>query len=445
MNSKVIKTAASGLVIGAALVGCNPSTRTYRPAVASDKATPGMRQAGEAQQRAKKAVQQGDLAGAVAAMEQAVEFSPRDAGFRRTLADLYLKSGRFASAEATYRDVLALNPSDSKSAFFLTVSQLAQGRTGEAIAQLDAMEASIDPSDLGLAYALAGDTRRGIALLEPAARGFQASGRVRQNLALAYALAGDWKRARLTAEQDVSPADLNKRLEQWASLASAPSTNVRMAAMLGVSPAQDPGQPTRLALVPVQAETAALVQAEPVEAPAAIGEAAPAALAEAAPAAPLPEAVEAVAESASAEPAAPAPVFAQAPSDIGTLVREAIVPTAAPDYIRSQRPARASASGSSRYVVQIGAFGSAAQVERAWSVAQRRFAFGAGQEPMSTTVRINGKGLFHRLSVSGFDSQAAAVRTCRSIRVKGGTCFVRANAGDAPVQWASRSGRKTRG
>jgi len=49
-----------------------------------------------------------------------------------------------------------------------------------------------------------------------------------------------------------------------------------------------------------------------------------------------------------------------------------------------------------------------------------------------------GRGTFHRLSVAGFDSRDEASRVCQSVRAKGGACFVRAVAGDAPVQWASR-------
>jgi Flp pilus assembly protein TadD len=157
---------------------------------------------------------------------------------------------RFVSAETTYGDVVKLYPGDSKASFFLALSQLAQGRTGAALAQLASMDSGVDDADLGLAYALAGQNGRALALLEPAARSPMANGRVRQNLALAYALAGDWKRAHIVAEQDLSPTDLNKRLQQWAALASTAAPETRVAMMLGVSPVSDPGQPARLALAP---------------------------------------------------------------------------------------------------------------------------------------------------------------------------------------------------
>jgi hypothetical protein len=47
-------------------------------------------------------------------------------------------------------------------------------------------------------------------------------------------------------------------------------------------------------------------------------------------------------------------------------------------------------------------------------------------------------GTFHRLSVAGFQSHGDASRVCQKVRSRGGACFVRAVAGDAPVRWASR-------
>ena len=67
----------------------------------------------------------------------------------------------------------------------------------------------------------------------------------------------------------------------------------------------------------------------------------------------------------------------------------------------------------------------------------KRFGF-ANLTPLSTTVSVPGRGTLHRLSVAGFASREAAGRTCRSIQVKGGACFVRTVAGDSPVRWASR-------
>jgi hypothetical protein len=56
---------------------------------------------------------------------------------------------------------------------------------------------------------------------------------------------------------------------------------------------------------------------------------------------------------------------------------------------------------------------------------------------LSTTVKVRG-GTFHRLSVAGFGSHIDASRACQKVKSRGGVCFVRAVAGDAPVRWASR-------
>lgn len=426
MHSKLIKATASSMVLGAALVGCTQSATINRPVAASERATPNDRLAVQAHQRAEKAMRQGDLIAATAAMEKAVELSPQDAGYRKTLAELYLKSGRFVSAEATYTDVVKLNPGDSKAAFFVALCQMAQGRTTAALVQLGAIDLDADAGDLGLAYALAGQTSRAIALLEPAAHEMNATGRVRQNLALAYALAGDWKHARSVAEQDVSPADLNKRLQQWAAIASVQAPEARVAMMLGVSAAGDPGQPAQLALAPAAPAAPVSAQAEQPAPPVttAVAEAQPVPVAPAEPvqvaAAPVvPAAVPAV------QPApAPAPV---------PVTKAAALPVA-------QTQIRKTAAG--RFVVQIGAFRTPDQAERAYAELLRRYGFIASFEPLSTTVQLPGKGQFHRLSIAGFDSQAAAADVCQKIKAKGGACFVRANAGDQPVQWASRYTRK---
>jgi cell division septation protein DedD len=105
-------------------------------------------------------------------------------------------------------------------------------------------------------------------------------------------------------------------------------------------------------------------------------------------------------------------------------------------------PVQSRKGAPSRFVVQIGAFRTPDQVEHAWAELNRRFGFIAGFEPLSTQVQLPGKGTFHRLSISGFDSQAAAANACRTIKAQGGACFVRGSAGDAPVQWASRYSRK---
>jgi Flp pilus assembly protein TadD len=469
------------------MVGCKPATDTHRLSSASATTPRSEKAAANSYERAQKALFKGELADALAAMELAVAQSPQDAGYRKGLAELYLKSGRFVSAETTYADVVALNPGDANAAFYRVIAQLAQGKNEQAIAELAAMDASVAPADLGLAYALAGETRRAIEILEPAARALDSTAKVRQNLALAYAFAGDWKRARTTASQDVSPKDLAKRLQQWAELASPTVGTSRVASLLGVTPVADPGQPAQLALAPVESAPVyaeaeapkAVIEPTPAPAPEAIVPVTPVVVAqnvtEPAPA-PAPAPVEAapvatpvevaqapvaVAELPAAPPAVEVPVAPTPVAESDPVVAQVryaaaakqlvepvdasrtIVPTPIPAYIAQTSAKRTGLSrGYGRYVVQLGAFASPAQVERAWAQAVRRYRFGADQEPLSTTVQIPGKGKFHRLAVAGFSSHGAAARLCQSIRARSGACFVRTIAGDAPVQWASRYSRK---
>ncbi|HEX8223561.1 MAG TPA: SPOR domain-containing protein [Allosphingosinicella sp.] len=464
-NSVALKFAVSALAIGTTMVACG-SPGTSRIASASAKAPKAESQAADFAAKAQASVDRKAFAEGLGFAERAVELSPRDVGYRMILADLYLKNGRFQSAETTFDDVRALDPGNQRAAFSIALARIALGRPAGALAELERLAETASPADIGLAFALAGEPRRAIELLEPAARAPGANGRVRQNLALSYALAGDWDKARVTAAQDVSPAELAGRLQQWAALAKPGGGAAQVATLLGVTPAADVGQPVRLALAPAQAGTTAFAAAEPLPEPAAETVAvAAASLAEAAPvAAPevrsepvqmastdLPQWVsERAAAEAEAAAAAPAPaeetrpVYAEAVQALVTPQPAVLTPSApaietpARRFEAPRRRSEAQAqAGPGRFAVQLGAFGSASAVERAWAQMLRRFGF-EDLTPLSTTVQMPGRGTLHRLSVAGFASRDAAGRTCRSIKAKGGACFVRTVAGDAPVRWASR-------
>ena len=373
------------------------------------------RQAAQLHEQAAQALQSGQLASARTAMEQAVSLSPRDAGYRQLLADIYLKSGRFSSARTTYADVLELDPANLRAGLSIALIQIAQGNPRAAVSRLDDLAERAPAADVGLAYALAGETGRAVQLLEAAARAPGATPRTRQNLALAYAISGDWRRARAVAAQDLSPAELPARMEQWAAFARPGAGATQVAALLGVSPAEDAGQPVRLALAPEAAPPAqAFAEAAPAprraESPAPA--AAPVQVAEARPAeAPafwVPTAqsyqapAEAPVESAAlpAEPAAPAPEvrvqYASAARSLvapePTLIRAAAVTRVpAPS---STAPARRSRSATARrpIVVQLGAFANEANAERAWLRASSRYGLGS-RAPLTTTIDVNGRQL----------------------------------------------------
>jgi Flp pilus assembly protein TadD len=236
MNRHVYKLTASSLAMSLAVVGCTPSVQSQRPMALSAAYSPQLeKDSARLYAQAQKAVQAGNMAEALTLAERTVESSPRDVGYRMLLGDLYLKNGRFASAETSFSDVVTLDPGNVRATLSLALAMIAQGRNLMAVAELEKLEGNAAPGDLGLAFALAGQNDRAIAMLEPAAREQDAPARVRQNLALAYALSGDWQKARITASQDLSAAELPARLELWASLAKPADSYAQVAALLGVT------------------------------------------------------------------------------------------------------------------------------------------------------------------------------------------------------------------
>lgn len=481
MNRTAFKIAASTMIVSLTMVGCTAQSEAMRrlgSARAADSR--GDREAGQYHEQARRALQQGQLSQALTAIENAVALAPRDVGYRMLLAEIYMKSGRFDSARATFADVVELDPSNSRAGLSLALMHIALDRPQAAVGQLDSLQGRAAAADVGLAYALAGMPERAIEILEPAAREHGATARTRQNLALSYALAGNWERARTVAAQDVSPADLGPRLRQWAAMARPDARSGQVATLLGVTPAQDPGQPVRLALsappaaAPAAAagEAYAFAEASPPPAPASayaayeMPQAPPVdsdwgvpAAADAPAAAPVQFAEAsppAVAEASSYYvPAAAPEAPAEAPSEeevqyalaAQTLTRPApaVVRAAAvslpPEPAFRRRDPRPAATpavrrGNSRFVVQLGSFAVENNAERAWVDAERRFGL-AEHQPLTTTIAHNGRTM-HRVSVAGFAGFADAQRLCNSVRNRGGVCFVRSEAGDAAVRWAAR-------
>lgn len=421
MTSKLLfRLTASGLAL-AGTIGCAPLSSGQRVTglitPVADKTEAGLYAKAQAE------VQAGRFAEALPLAEQLVAIAPRDAGYRLLLADLYIKGGRFASAETAFADVLRLDPASTRAALGQALTQIAQGKTDQAQVALDRVAGSASAGDLGLAYALVGRTDRALQLLEAAARGPDADGRVRQNLALTYALTGDWAKARTVAAQDVDPADLGERLASWADLANPAYGDTRVARLLGVVPvAADPGLPTELAL---RDEAPSAVEIVPSDKPVEVA-------GYPAPAAPTPVELRLA---AAAETLVKAdPVVIKTPIKIA----DAPIPAFAP----RKAAAPAHKLGDGRFVVQIGAYQSAALAKDAWGRAVRRFQLDASMKPHSTTVSLRGKGTLHRLSIAGFEAPAEARSLCRSIRAKGGACFVRTRAGDSLAAWAGTGARR---
>lgn len=407
--------------------------------------------------RALAALSANDIAGAVDFAERAVEATPDDVGFRALLGNTYFAAGRFASAESAFKDALAMNPQQARVILKLALVQIAQGKHGEAINLLDSSRGQLDPADFGLALALAGRAADAVPVLEMAARSRGADSRVRQNLALAYAFAGDWERSRMVASQDVPASKLDERMQQWIQLAQPARTSDQVAALTGVVPAaSDPGQPVRLALTRPDAQMAeaapapvpqpAFVETPPAPQVAQAAEAQPQ-FAEAAPPPPPPAMPEPVVDET---PAPPPSVVAQmaAAAPEAPAAFAALAPTVkAPKPAKLHRasvtkklpPARKAASrnGKSKAVVQLGAYRSPQHVSAAWDQLTDRYP--ALREFSPLRARFDSpKGTFYRLSIQGFGSQQEAIARCKLLKNRGGNCFVRNIAGDAPIQIASR-------
>jgi Flp pilus assembly protein TadD/cell division protein FtsN len=449
-----LKLAVSSLVIGAATVAVGPALTAENPVVTSKSGI--AKVAATAAAKAEKALGARKLDDAVMWAERAVAAEPGNAEFRFLLGQSYLSNGRFASAETTFNDVLALNPAHGRAALKSVLAKIAQGNAADAVAMLEENRANLSVADYGLALALAGDPQAAIDVLEPAAREVGATSTTRQNLGLALALAGRWMDAKAVASQDLPQSMVDKRIVEWAAFARPNSVSEQVASMLGVTPRYDDGQPAALALrsdaMPVAmaaAEAPAPVAevadaAAPAQAPVMVATILPSAepaqfKVPSAPAAeavgPAPEATPAAV--AIAEPvAAPAPVVQEEAPIIRSDARpvKQVVVSATPAN-RKLSAARAVEGG--RFVVQLGAFKSASSADSAWKFANRKMSSLSSYDARQSRIKVRG-GSLYRLAVSGFASREDASRVCTRVRASGGNCFVRSITNNEPIRFAAR-------
>lgn len=447
MNTRTsLSIGLAALALAGALAGQGIASADNTSAKAAAKV------AGADAKRAAKAMDRGRAEDAVGFAEHAVALAPRSAEYRMLLGQSYLQAGRFRSAAQAFADVLALDAGHARAALNLSLMQVATGDWQSARATLDAHADRLAPADRGLALALAGDPAGGVQLLMATARAPGATATVRQNLALALALSGQWQAARVVAATDMSPADVDARMTQWAAFAQPRAASDQVSALLAVIPVADPGQPTALALNAPLAPVVRTVQAAAAE-----------------PALPALPGAEVVAQ-------APGPIASPVPTPIvaGTPVaaiawgprREVVQPLPAPfikadaapmrlalaqaritpriQPLRATRPMRAGVSAALPAVtgswhVQLGAYRNTAVARDAWQRFARRTGF-AGRLPNGSTLRTADAALF-RLSVGGL-SRADADALCRRHRAGGNACFVRAGAGDQVVRWDARPGTR---
>lgn len=431
------KLAASSLVLGTAMLAYPASGAKIEAASPTIKTE---KQAAKFVMKAEEALKERNAAKALQFAEGAVEFSPGNANHRVVLGQAYMLAGRFASAATSFRDALALHPGQGRAALSLALAETALGRLDSARDALEQARGNVADADYGLALALAGDVTSGVAVLESAARSEGATSKTRQNLALAYAMAGRWKESQVVAAQDVPADQLLERMMKWAQFARPQAASDQVASLLGVHPAADPGQPQRLALLPAAPEPvamAAVVEQPVAEAPVApqeiVASAEPVTVMASAPEASIPV-IEA--------PKAVAPAFAAAPiAKPQPVMRTVSLPASKPKPVMQIAAVRSKPAGVAKrgnYVVQLGAFSNARGVEAAWTKVNGRSRQLGNYTPSSTTFRSANRVTMYRLSVGGFATRAEAWKLCNEVKAKGGACFVRGTAGDAPMQWASR-------
>lgn len=407
--------------------------------------------------------------------ERAVEKTPRDATLRAALGRAYLKEGRIVSAVTALSDAVTLGDTSNRTMLSLALAQIANGQNREAVQTLDQGRDVIPVADLGLALALAGESGRGSTVLGDALRNGDKSDKLRANLAYAYALDGRWAEARNLVSLDLPANEVDQRMTDWAKAATPEASRERVATLLGVTFQSDGGLPQRLALAPaldggvrmaandtapVQPALAAAPEPQ-AELPAVAPEAAPVA---AEPASPTPvqwAAVEPVGAPApvAAEPVAPVvPEFhavavkGAKPLKIARhkavrLPKPVVTPVEAPvemaaadvapvDATPAKAPARAAGKGGKHgavahapalgaHSVQLGAFLSEKNAERARKLALGRDKGLSGDAVTITKAEVDGK-TFWRVSVAGLDAASAAGK-CATIRKSGGACFARAD------------------
>ena len=393
---------------------------------------------------AQTALTEGEVDKAILHAEAAVLAEPRNPGYRALLGAAYLEAGRFESAATSFGDALDLGDDNPRTVLSFALAKIALGDGRAATSVLDEYAQSIDPADLGLALALAGQAERGVHVLVNAVRSSEeATPKLRQNLAYTYALAGNWRAARVMASEDVPADQVDARLTQWAAMAAPEMYQQRIAALLDISPRADGGQPQQLALAnfPSQgmmvAEAAA--QAAPVELAAAEADASFALAFDA----PEP-AIETVDPSGAGMQFVSNPVVQPLPASTPRMAAAAPAPQRrmAATATAAAVPA-ASDRGAGTHLVQLGSYDSKAEAQRGWAVLKAKFPQLDGHQPVITEAVVNGR-TFWRVAADGFGATSAK-SMCGTVKSAGRGCFAYAassppaGAVQRDVQMAARS------
>ena len=403
--------------------------------------------------KAQLALEKGQVNKAIAHAEAAVLADPRNPGARALLGAAYLESGRFQSAATTFGDALDLGDENPRTVLSFALAKAALGEGRAAAAALDEFAKLIDPADLGLALALAGQPERGVHVLVNAVRSSEeATPKLRQNLAYAYALAGNWRAARVMAEEDVPADQVDVRLTQWAAMAAPEQSLQRVAGLLNIAPRADAGQPAQLALANFPADEVLFAEAAAQAPTAVVAEAATPAPAVAAAPAPAPAPVTVAAKASPAPTTTFAEAFATPAPSIQTVrvadasvrfVSNPVVQQLPAGADRAARPAprlsdskngrqiatvaaSASDAGVGSHLVQLGAYDSKIEAERGWAVLQSKFPQLKSHKLVITEAVVNGR-TFWRVAAEGFGPNSAKA-LCSTVKSGGRGCFTYAAA-----------------
>ncbi|MFN9499650.1 MAG: tetratricopeptide repeat protein [Erythrobacteraceae bacterium] len=384
---------------------------------------------------AQTALAKGQTEKAIAHAEAAVLADPRNPSFRALLGATYLEAGRFESAATSFGDALDLGNEDPRTVLSFALAKTALGDGKAAVQVLDDHAKLIDPADLGLAYALAGQPQRGVHVMINALRSAEeASPKLRQNLAYTYALAGNWRAARVMAAEDVPADQLDARIVEWAATSSPEQYQQRVAAMLGVTARADGGQPQQLALANFPASDVMVAEAAAQADMPVMAEATPA---------PAPVAAPKMAEAASQPSFAEAfatPVAASAPARVAGSVQYVSNPVVQQLPARSEPalPRMAANKAAATHLVQLGAYNSKIEAQRGWTVLKGEFPQLKDHDVVITEAVANGR-TFWRVAAAGFGVNSAK-GMCGTVKSAGRGCFTYA-ASSPPAGAVDRGAR----
>ena len=98
---------------------------------------------------------------AITLAERAALAVPQDPAVRAELGSAYLSAGRFMSARQAFDDALVLGDVSPNTALGFVLASIALGDNRAAIQTLEEWRGAMSASDLGLAYALAGNPELG--------------------------------------------------------------------------------------------------------------------------------------------------------------------------------------------------------------------------------------------------------------------------------------------